>query len=292
MSEIHQGLRFEPSRRGFLKGSALAVGASALPLSAARAATRGGTLRYGVAHGSTTDSLDPGSFENDFMIALSHTCNAFLVEVDSNSEVVPELATGWEAQDGAAKWVFELRNDVEFHNGKSLTADDVIASLNHHRAADSTSAAKPNLESINEIRADGPHTVVFELSGGNVDFPYTVADYHLPIRPSVDGAMDPNSGVGAGAYVLEDFEPGVRMGASRFANYFKSDRGHFEEVMMLAIVDPAARTNALRSGDVDLIGRVDLKTVHLLARDRNIDIKSVAGSQHLHLSDANRHASV
>ena len=55
-----------------------------------------------------------------------------------------------------------------------------------------------------------PETVIFELSGGNADFPYTVSDYHMPIMPkNDDGSVDWQSGIRTGAYKLEKFDPGV-----------------------------------------------------------------------------------
>ena len=52
-----------------------------------------------------------------------------------------------------------------------MTSEDVIASLNHHRGEDSKSAAKSNVDPIAELKADGDHTVVFELANPNADFP-------------------------------------------------------------------------------------------------------------------------
>ena len=69
--------------------------------------------------------------------------------------------------------------------------------------------------------------VTFMLEDGNADFPYIMSDYHLCIMPA---GGDTAAGVFTGAYVLKDFEPGVRAFAVRNPNFFKSDRGHFDEV--------------------------------------------------------------
>ena len=112
---------------------------------------------------------------------------------------MPELAESYEASDGGKRWVFNLRQGVEFHNGKSLTAEDVIATFNYHRSEDSKSAAKGLLTSITSIEADGDNRVIFELEAGNADFPYIVSDYHLMIMPSENGEItDANSTVGTG----------------------------------------------------------------------------------------------
>lgn len=270
-----------PSRRRFLQGTALAAGAAALPrVAQSQTPKRGGRLRYGCAHGSTTDSLDPGTYENDFMIGLSHLSNGFIAEIDSKSELVPEVAESWELQQGGKVWVLNLRGGLEFHNGKTVTAEDVIASINHHRGEKTTSAIAPQMKPVMDMKADTPTRVIVTLDAANVDFLYTLADYHAPIRPSMDGEIDPLSPVGCGPFALDEFDAGVRYKGSRHRNFHKSGRPYFDEVEMLQITDPAARTNALASGNVDLIGRVDLKTVRLLERNQSVVVHSVPGFQH------------
>ncbi len=271
-------------RRQFVM-SALATGVT-LPAALsmankAMAATpkAGGRFRFGLAHGSTTDSLDPGTYENGFMTQTSFMFGNCLTEVDGDGSLVPELAESIDSSDGKT-WAFKLRAGIEHHNGKSLTAEDVVATFNFHRGEDSKSAAKGLLTAITDVRADGADTVIFELEGPNADFPYLVSDYHLIILPSADGVVDATGGVGTGGYMLESFEPGVRVLAKRNPNYFKAGRGHFDEVEMLSIIDVTARQNALMNGDVEAIDRVDPKTVALLARNPAIDILEVTGTLH------------
>lgn len=273
-------------RRGFMTG-ALALGltipaASTLWSSSARAQPKkGGTFRLALGSGSTTDSLDPATFDSTFNQVLGYgTLRNTLTEVRVDATVGPELAESWEASPDAKVWTFTLRKGVTFHSGKPLTTDDVIASIEHHRKEDSTSAAKPLVQSIESITADGPDKVVFKLAAGNADFPFYLSDYHLCILPVKDGKLDATSGDGTGAYVLENFEPGVRANATRNPNYFKPDRAHFDSVELLSIVDPAARTNAITTGEVDMMERVDLKTVNLLKRRSGINVIETAGNQH------------
>jgi peptide/nickel transport system substrate-binding protein len=122
--------------------------------------------------------------------------------------------------------------------------------------------------------------VIFTLEAGNADFPFIMSDYHLPIKPAVDGRIDPRSADGCGPYVMQSFEPGVEAHMTRNPDYWKSDRAHFDGIELLPIIDAAARQNALMSGEVDVIDRVDLNTVHLLQRSGDIRIISVPGTQH------------
>ncbi|NRB20933.1 MAG: ABC transporter substrate-binding protein [Rhodobacteraceae bacterium] len=272
------------TRRSVLRG-ATALGAAALILPAGmRAASaepkKGGILRIGMGSGSTSDSLDPGSWADAYTQVFATSRHNYLTEIDADGALQPEIAESWEASADAATWTFKIRQGVTFHSGKALDAEDVIASINHHRGEDSTSAAKPIVEGITEIKADGSHTVVVTLESGNADFPFIMSDYHLAILPAKDGAIDPASTDGCGAYVLDSFEPGVEARLTRNPNYWKTDRAHFDGIELLPIVDGAARQNALISGQVDVIDRVDLNTVHLLKRAANINVLSVTGSQH------------
>ena len=113
-------------------------------------------------------------------------------------------------RDGAKKWVFKLRKGATFHNGKTVTADDVVASFRHHMGKDSKSAAKSLARCRSPTSRPTATTVVFKLAGGNADFPYIASDYHIPIMPAKDdGTVDWQSGIRTGPYMLEKFEPGV-----------------------------------------------------------------------------------
>lgn len=273
------------SRRRFIM-TALAAGAS-LPMAMSMATNaiaatpkKGGRLRQGMGYGSTTDTLDPGAAENGFAQALHYTYGNQLTEVGNDGQLRPELCESFEATPDGKTWMFKLRAGVEFHNGKSLTADDVIATYNNHRGENSTSAAKGLLTAVKDIRKDGDDMVIFELEDGNADFPFIVSDYHLIIQPSKDGVVDAFAGIGTGGYVLESFEPGVRSLSKRNPNYFKANSAHFDEVELISILDVTARQNAIMNGDADVIDNVDPKTVALLARAPNLDILETTGTQH------------
>lgn len=279
-------------RTGFTRRELMIAGASSAtllglgPLAGARvlAATpkSGGRLRVGIGAGSTTDTLDPATFTDNYMqfVGFGGMRNC-LTEINAAGELVGELAEGWDASADARVWSFRLREGVEFHNGKTLNADDVVASFNHHRGEDSASAVRTLLDVVVDIRADGPHTVVFELDAGNADWPYIVSDYHFGIMPANgNGGVDARSGIGTGGYIIQQYEPGVRSFLTRNPNYWKEGHAHFDEVEVLSIVDVAARTNALSTGEIHLMDRCELRTVHLLRRNPNIRVTEVTGTQH------------
>jgi peptide/nickel transport system substrate-binding protein len=77
-----------------------------------------------------------------------------------------------------------------------------------------------------------------------------------------------------------EFDPGVVARFARFEDDWDQDRGFFDEVEMLSVIDLNARTTALISGDVHAIDKLDLKTIGLLERNPNLNIRSVEGFQH------------
>jgi peptide/nickel transport system substrate-binding protein len=273
------------SRREFLtKTTALGV-ASALPAALlskpVRAATpkKGGRIRFGLSNASIDDDLNTGisccSTWELFILFQVRNC---LVEMDPKGNPIPELAESWESTPNAAKWVFKIRKGVEFHNGKTLDAHDVVFSINHHRAAESKSPVKSLLAPIKEVKADDKHTVVFELTDGYADMPALLTDYHLVIVP--EGYTTWNDGLGTGGYIMKEIEPGVRVLSVRNPNYWKAGRAHFDEIEGIAIHDVNARTAALRTGKIDVMDSPDLKTVHLLKKIKDLQVVNVTGLRH------------
>ncbi|MBM3519817.1 MAG: ABC transporter substrate-binding protein [Alphaproteobacteria bacterium] len=272
------------SRRDFMSfaiASGLSIpAASALFTTAARAEPKkGGTFKVAVGHGQTTDSLDPATWSNGFTFGFGKSImGAPLVQVNSKNEAVPHVAESFEPAGGANKWVFKIRKGITFHNGKTLTADDVVATVQYHIGADSKSPAKSVLSSINSAKADGPDTVVFELTGGNADFPFLLSDYHMAMYPSEGGKIMWEQGIGAGPFVLKSFEPGIKLTAERNPNYFGNV--WFDGIELLSIVDVAARTNAYLSGEVHFMDRAELKTIDMLKNAPETELYNVSGFAH------------
>ena len=274
-------------RREFLRrAAALGIGATAAmsfmgPDARADTPKKGGSMRIGMGHGSTNDSIDPALLFNGFQWALGYAIRNSLTEIGAGSVLQPCLASEWTASKDARKWVFTLHSGVEFHNGKTLTTDDVIASINHHRGADSKSSVKPIAKQIESIAADGPDKIVITLANPNADFPYMLASAPFTICPSAaDGSIDWKSGVGTGGYVLKDYQAGVKAVFTRNKNYWRTDRAFADDVELLTIHDVAARTNALRSGDIDVMDQVDLKTVAMMEKLPGISVEATQGPLH------------
>lgn len=241
----------------------------------------GGQFKFGISEASSSDTLDPALTGNLFSINLAHTCRNFLTEIAPDNTVAGELAESWEPNSDGSEWHFKIRKGVEFHNGKTMDVEDVIASLNHHRGDGSSSAAKALLAAITDISTDGKDTVSIALEAPNADFPAVLTDYHLNILPKDGDSIDWQSGVGTGAYILEDYKPGISASYRKNPNFFKEGKGNFDSVEMLALADVNARQTALITGEIHAMDRADLKTLDLISRNPDLEVENVPSWAHL-----------
>ncbi|MHA7874829.1 ABC transporter substrate-binding protein [Roseivivax sp.] len=271
------------SRRGLLRTGAAAgvLAATGLPLRAQQA-QRGGKITVGLSGANTSDNWDGRTHSDVYMISAAQgAVFDSLTEVAADGSLVGELATDWEASADAKVWTFNLRQGVTFHNGKPFNADDVMESIALHQGEDTKSGAKPLVEPIVEMKKTGEHQVQFTLAAGNADFPYLMSDYHLLIYPAGQIEEAIAQGIGTGLYQVSSFEPGVRFVGTRVDSHYKDgDAGWFDEIEFIAINDNTARMNALLTGQVDAINRIDFKTEQLLKANPSILIQEVTGNQH------------
>jgi peptide/nickel transport system substrate-binding protein len=273
------------SRRSFMEGAlalgATVAGAELMMGKALAAPSKGGTYKQALTGGASSDSMDPAKILDSYMINVSSQLRNNLTEIGPDNQLRPELAESWEASADAATWTFKLRQGVEFHNGKSLEAADVVSTFKHHLKPDSGSAASGIIGNITDVKADGKDTVVFTLSGGSADFPFIVSDYHLPICPSTgDDTIDWESGTGTGGYKVVNFEPGVNTVVERNPNYWKSDAAYFDSIENLFIADATARTSGVMGGAIHSMSNLDLKTAGLLEKNPNVKVFPTYGNKH------------
>ena len=270
------------TRRQFMAGTIAAGVAASIPGQGllnsvwASGPRKGGAMKLGLAGGSTTDSLDPATFSGVFdqMSTMGLYRNPFL-ELDKNGELQPELVTEWSAEPGAKVWNFKLREGVEFHNAKTMDADDAIFSINYHRGEGNKSQIASVVKPIKEVKKMGKYEFKIILEEASADFPYILSSTRMPCVPN--GTTDFEDGMGTGGYLLEDWEPGVRASGKRNPNYFKEDRAWFDSVEILTITDDTARTTALKTAQVDIINRPDRKTARLLGRMKGIQVINTPG---------------
>lgn len=273
------------TRREFIKKtSLLGVGVAMSPALFASPAfssgpKKGGRFIIGLNEFAVTDTLDPSLCYTRMQMHLNYQLRNTLIETGPGGKLYPELAESWEATSDAKTWTFRLRKGIEFHNGKPLTAEDVVYSYQIHTKPDSKSSAKAMISAIKEIKAEDNYTVIFELNEGDVDFPSITTLFTIVIVPA--GTTDFEKGIGTGPYILKKFEPGVNSLVTKNPNYFREDRGHFDEVEIMAIQDVTARTSALVTGKIHAMNFADYKVLHLLEKDKNLKVVRTKGKAHV-----------
>ena len=144
---------------------------------------RGGRLRLGWYTHSANDTLEPGRLTTSHDFIRAYQVMNTLVRWDRDLNAQPDLATSWESSNDNKTWHFELRKGVNFHNGKSFTAADVVDSVNQHRGPDTKSIIKGWLEGISDIKADGAYVVRMDLEAPNADLPMYFGAMHASIHP-------------------------------------------------------------------------------------------------------------
>jgi peptide/nickel transport system substrate-binding protein len=271
------------NRRDFLGGAAAVAGGAIMgaPGMALAQATpkRGGIARLAFSDQNTaSDTMDPRkeSFIIDHARVYS-VCNQ-LVRYSRKLEAEPELAASWEPSQGGTVWNFKLRQGITFHNGKTMTPEDVVYSLNLHRGQ-AESVIKAYFTAVKDIKVDGKDGVRVELSDPNADFPMYLGAGNSSIVP--DGFTNFDNLVGTGPFKVKTFRPGQRFIGERNPNYWKSGLPYLDGFELFGIPQAQARLNALLAGDVHFITRVDPRQMQLIERSNNAKIAAAKSGRHL-----------
>ena len=185
---------------------------------------------------------------------LSNVFDA-LTRFDAHSKVGPALALQWENPDDLT-WIFHLRPFVEFHDGRALTADDVVFSLRRARtlpASDVTSY----VVAVAEARALDPLTVEIKTTRPYPLLLNKLAFVLIVPAGSPDVIREP---VGTGAYRLVPSPPGVAVALEAFADSW-GGRAAEPRVELNAEPDGERRVERLVAGDVDVAQELSAQLV-------------------------------
>jgi peptide/nickel transport system substrate-binding protein len=222
---------------------------------------KGGFIKAAGFSASTADTLDPAKASNatDYV-----RCCAFynrLTFLDGSGQTQMELAESVESAD-AKVWTVKLRKGVTFHDGKSLTADDVVFSLQRHLDPAVGSKVNALAKQITGVKKVDDTTAEIVLESANADLPTILAMHHFMIV--ANGTTDFSKGNGTGPFVCKEFQPGVRSIAARNESYWKNSGPHLDSFEFFAISDESARMNAVLSGDIHLGANLNPRSLRVL----------------------------
>ena len=272
------------TRRELLKGAglmAVTTGLLAGMPTTALAATKpkkGGTFRLGVV-GSTNDILDGQAIvakaDQARLVAGFETLLAF----DSN--FVPQNKYGLaELVDvkSTTKTVVRLKKGIQFHDGKPMTADDLLYSW--ERLLDAK-LGLPSYKALAEFmdpaqnRKIDKYTVEFNLKKPTVGFKSTLAGYTLSVVPK--GYTREGKQIGTGPYKVASFTPGRESRHLRNKNYWKAGKPYFDEVIIQDFADKTALVNALLSGQIDAAVDIPLTAIDQIKGASGYAVSEVSG---------------
>ena len=257
----------------------LAFGA---PMAAAKV---GGTLRIGsVAYNS---SLEPYGLREAGSLGLAGIPGEYLTWTNNKFEVKPWLATSWKPNAALTVWTFQIRKGVKFHNGKTLNADDVVASFRQYlnqKTSQILSALPANMIEPSGVVKTGPYTVQFRLKAPNNAFPYLVSQttYQAIIQPAAIAAKPDtwvSSGmIGTGPFRLKS-QNKQRAELVRNNTYW-GGKPPLDGVVITFYSDPAPMVLALRAGQTDLVVQMSPQQARAFKSNSKFKVYTVPVSSH------------
>ena len=279
--EVERGMTREDVLR---RAAALGIAATSLgPLTeaalAATRARRGGTFRIGIAGGGATDFIDGQNIVNEPDIArnvvtfegLAYFDERFRPKIDGLAE---ELRA-----EKANQYLIRLRSGVEFHNGKTVDADDLVYSIRRltMKKLGLFGTAAFGAIDTRRIRKLDNRTVRLFLKQPDATLIDAFCPYFNGIVPA---GSSPSSGrgkgslrfVGTGAFKVKSFVPGRQSVHVRNENYWREGQPWFDEVHIINFGEETARVNALLGGQIHAAGDVPFAQVPLIKRRSGLKI--------------------
>jgi peptide/nickel transport system substrate-binding protein len=220
--------------------------------------TPGGDFRLGVTGGGAKDIMDGQNIVTKPDQARLVSAFETLLTFDREYQLTTDgLAESVEA-DNPTQYTIRLRQGIEFQDGKTLTADDVIYSLQRigtEKYGLTGYAATATMDIANLKKLD-ERTVRLPLKSPDSTVPNTLASYTFGIVPVgyknfADSGGDPASQIGTGAYKLKSFTPGQESVSEKNANYWRSGQPYFDTVTITDFDDATAQVNAFLGGQID-----------------------------------------
>ena len=233
--------------------ASLAVAAALLTGSAAIAQS---TLRIGLAE--DPDVLDP-TLARTYVgrIVFAALCDK-LFDIDDKLNIVPQLALSHETTEDGKSVTIKLRQGVKFHDGESMDAHAVKASLERHMTMQG-SFRRPELAAVDKVEVADAATVRLLLKNPFSPLIAQLADRAgMILSPKATQEAGDKFGlkpVCAGPFKFVERVQQDRIVVEKFAQYWNAANVHLDRVVFRPIVESTVRLANLKSGSLDLIER-------------------------------------
>lgn len=223
----------------------------------------GGTLVHGATGGSSKDTLDPHSPVTAVDIARVNNLYEPLLFWDDNYEIAPAVAESITPSADAKTWTIKLRDGVTFHNGKTVTPEDVIFTINrvaNPKAPTSAGGTLATILDFNQIKKLDATTIQLKLKTPYAILPYLFAEYTLGIIPTDFDVKNP---VGTGAFKYKSFTPGSNSSFDRYDDYW-GQKAFVDTLQIQDFADSNAQVSALQAGQVQTIDNLPYNLIDTL----------------------------
>jgi peptide/nickel transport system substrate-binding protein len=260
-------------RRQFLRGlagagalagaggllAACSSGSPAPAASSSPAATAakkpGGALKVGLTGGSGSDTLDPHKGLTYLDTARAQSLYQPLLQLNTRAQSEFVLAEEISPHGSTSEWVIRLRPGITFHDGKPLTADDVIFTLNRLITGKLTGANSLGPIDVKGLKKLDKLTVQVPMTSPYGSFLDQLAYwYYLYIVPVGFNPAKPN---GTGPFKYQSFTPGQRSVFVKNPNYWKSGLPYVDSVTIIDFSDSTSLQNALTTGVIHGAGALE-----------------------------------
>jgi peptide/nickel transport system substrate-binding protein len=243
----------------------------------------GGTLVDG-----TTDSVvnvDPAGNYDFGSATVDYQIFQHLLEAGpGNLKPHPVLATKCDFQGGLTTYACDLRQNVKFHNGSTMTSADVVWSFNRVNKIKDPSGIYTLLSNLKSVTAQGEDKVVFHLKAPQATWPQILTTGAAQIVPK--GAYPANKILpntqpqyGTGPYQLTKFDPGQQAVFKKFNDYW-GDAPKTDNVIIRYYSKSSAMKLALENGSLDMAFRAFTPTELLsLKKESKLTVHQGAGSE-------------
>jgi len=245
---------------------------------------RGGILKHAV-HPSS-GNFDPAFLSNVADDEIAQQFHDKFVYLDDDAQPDPDrsLAMGWESNEDGTVWIFELREGVTFHNGKDLTAKDVVFTYNRLCDPDIGAPTVSLYANIKEIEALDDYHIRFTLETTNPDLPLDLGE---PYGTVVDSDVEDftTNFNGTGPFMIETYLLEDRIVFKRNPNYWMADEGghslpYLDGMEFIFLAEASAQVEALRGGQVHWINYLPPEYVETIEADPDIEIAVKTGNFH------------
>jgi peptide/nickel transport system substrate-binding protein len=236
----------------------------------------GGVLIHGATGGGSADTLDAHRPASGPDIARCFQLYEPLLYWDNDYQVQPAVAESVEPSADAKTWTVKLRKGVTFHNGKEVTPEDVLFTINRVAGKDPTSAggALSAIIDLDATKKADESTVIIQLKTPYAVLQYLLAEYTFGVVPA---DYDPKNPVGTGPFKYKSFSPGKNSVFTRYDDYW-GDKALLDEVQIQDFADQNSQVNALLAGQVQTVDSLPYNLIDSASKQGAKIIKGGGGA--------------